>query len=57
MKIINRNNEKPIEITTITKLKNRKAAGLNGIPNELIKYGGSILADNIAKLFQKILAN
>jgi len=38
----------------IKKLKNRKAPGETGISNELVKYGGSKLQEEIKKLFIKI---
>ena len=40
---------------TIGKLKNRKAHGPDGIPNELIKYGGDPLSNELTTLFNKIL--
>lgn len=33
--------------TTIPKLKNRKAQGLNGITNEMLKYGGEKLIEEL----------
>lgn len=37
------------------KLKNRKAARVNKIPNELIKCGGGKLQKDMLQLFKKIL--
>ncbi|KAJ4436358.1 hypothetical protein ANN_18990, partial [Periplaneta americana] len=42
---------------TITQLKNRKAPGVDNISNEMIKYGGSLLVEEIHKLFRKIYSN
>ena len=39
----------------IKKLKNRKSPGTDGIPNELLKYGGPELASKLSQLFNKIL--
>lgn len=39
----------------IQKLKNRKAAGTDNIPNELLKYGGKKLIEKMLTLFNKIL--
>lgn len=39
---------------TIGTLKNRKAPGLDNINNELLKYGGDTLVDEIHTLFNKI---
>lgn len=41
---------------TIGKLKNRKTRGVDGITNELIKYGGSLLTKELSILFNKILS-
>ncbi|XP_065172605.1 uncharacterized protein [Atheta coriaria] len=38
-------------------LKNRKSAGRDQIPNELLKYGGTALIEELTKLFSKILKN
>jgi hypothetical protein len=40
----------------IKKLKNRKSPGIDEIPNELIKYGGVKIMEEIRKLFNKILS-
>lgn len=39
------------------KLKNRKLHGINNIPNELMKYGGSEIAQDTLKLLQKTLGH
>jgi len=41
----------------INSLKNWKAPGINGIPAELIKYGGDVLHQTIYELCQKIWKN
>ena len=38
----------------LQKLKNKKSAGQDGIPNELLKYGGQHLTEELTKLIQKI---
>ena len=40
--------------TALQKLKNRKSPGQDGIPNELLKYGGESLIQQLTKLTQKI---
>lgn len=40
---------------TIRKLKNRKTPGVDGITNELIKIGRSLLTAELGVLFNKIL--
>jgi hypothetical protein len=56
-------NDSKIELTNaealkaIKKLKNLKSPGSDGIRNELLKYGGEILAQKINMLFNKILDN
>lgn len=54
-------NEDPVEepsdneiIEQIRCLKNNKSAGENGIPAEVVKYGGQKLQSKITKLIQKI---
>ncbi|XP_065174094.1 uncharacterized protein [Atheta coriaria] len=39
----------------LAKLKNRKAAGPDGIANELLKYGGQKLITEITKMINKVL--
>lgn len=39
----------------IKKIKNRKAPGLDGISNELLKYGNNCVTKELTKLFNKIL--
>ncbi|XP_055378928.1 craniofacial development protein 2-like [Condylostylus longicornis] len=41
----------------VKSLKNRKAAGYDEIPNELIKYGGKGLHHQLALLFQKTITS
>lgn len=40
---------------TLKKIKNRKSPGQDGIPNELLKYGGESLVTEITSLANKIL--
>ena len=42
-------------ITSLRKLKNRKSPGQDDIPNELLKYGGQSLIQQLTSLIQKIL--
>lgn len=41
--------------TELAKLRNRKASGPDGIPNDLLKYGEEVLAAEITKLINIIL--
>jgi hypothetical protein len=53
-------NDSKIELTNaevLKALKNRKSPASDGIYNELLKYGGEILAEKINMLFNKILYN
>ena len=36
----------------ISKLKNNKGVGIDGIPAELIKHGGDVITDQIYKLIE-----
>lgn len=40
---------------TVTKLKNRKSPGVDNITNEMIKYGGSALMDELLRFYNMIL--
>lgn len=44
-------------LDAVNKLKNNKAAGLDGIPNEILKSGGSIFAPVLQKLFNLIFCS
>ena len=47
--------QKKHEIKSIEVIKNRKGAGIDGIPPEALTYGGEEISEFLLKLLNKIL--
>ena len=54
--VLNKTNKKEV-IKILKKLKNRKASGPDGIPNEAFKLGAELIAPYLVQLFNLVLTD